>query len=91
MTLFLYVLSLPTTLIVTSVDRTFATSGLSLCADAVGGPAVLVGDIALASEPQLAVELLVINHVHQIGKHLTAISTYENVRTTCKNENNKNI
>ena len=35
--------------------------------------------VTLAREPELAVVLLVLNDVHQIGEHLPAIATNQNV------------
>ena len=37
--------------------------------------------VALAGEPQLAVELFVIQHVHEVGEHLAAVAADQNVGT----------
>ncbi len=45
-------------------------------------PVVVGGCVALAGEPQLAVELLVLDHVHQVGKHLSTIAANQDIGTT---------
>ena len=37
-------------------------------------PCVLVSRVALAGEPQLAVVLLVVQHVHQVREHFSAVA-----------------
>ena len=46
----------------------------------------VAGHVALAREPQLAVVLLVLDHVHEIGEHFTAVAANQNIRTACKKE-----
>ena len=40
----------------------------------------------LAGEPQLAVVLLVVDHVDEVGEHLAAVTTDEYVGTACNKE-----
>ena len=40
----------------------------------------LVGHVALAGEPELAVVLLVVDHVHEVGEHLAAVAADQDVR-----------
>ena len=42
--------------------------------------------VALAGEAQLAVVLLVVDHVDQVGEHLAAVTTDEYVGAACKGE-----
>ena len=51
----------------------------SVDADTVGG---IARHIALASEPQLAVVLFVVYHVHEVWEHFPAIAADQNIRTT---------
>ena len=44
----------------------------------------VVRHVALAGEPELAVVLLVVDHVHEVREHLAAVTTDEYVRTACK-------
>ena len=45
--------------------------------------------VALAGEAQLAVVLLVVDHVDQVGEHLAAVTTDEYVGAACKEERNR--
>ena len=40
----------------------------------------LVGHVALAGEPELAVVLLVVDHVDEVGEHLAAVAADQDVR-----------
>ena len=40
--------------------------------------------VALARESELAVVLLVIDHVHDVAEHFATIPANQNVRATCK-------
>ena len=60
-----------------STDRAVETG---LCAV---GPA-LVGHVALAGEAELAVVLLVVDHVHQVGEHLAAVAADQDVGAAWK-------
>ncbi len=53
--------------------------------DIGGGVVVVVVEVevvALAGEPELAVVLLVVDDVDEVGEHFTAISADQNVRAT---------
>ena len=45
--------------------------------------------VALAGEAQLAVVLLVVDHVDQVGEHLAAVTTDEYVGAACKEKRNR--
>ena len=65
--------------------RTFPAEAAAAAAlRAVDAVDAVLRHVALAREPQLAVVLLVVDHVDQVGEHLAAVTTDQYVRTACK-------